>query len=63
MRDEIRRSQEEKIFAIKNTGKQLSELHQAYKKQLQLVDNLKKQQVPKYNSSSPPGNEMIFNSI
>ncbi|XP_033207385.1 testis-expressed protein 9 isoform X2 [Belonocnema kinseyi] len=43
LRDQIRKLQEEKRLSIKNMEKQRSELYQAYKKQLHLVDNLKKQ--------------------
>ncbi|XP_043484542.1 CAP-Gly domain-containing linker protein 1 [Leptopilina heterotoma] len=43
LRDQIRKITEEKRQSIKNLEKQRSELCQAYKKQILLVDNLKKQ--------------------
>lgn len=43
LRNQIRKLQEDKRLSIKNLEKQRSELVQAFKKQLLLVDNLKRQ--------------------
>lgn len=47
MREQVRKTQEEKRLAMKNLDKQRSEVFQAFKKQSQLVENLKKQKVCK----------------
>jgi hypothetical protein len=49
LREQIRKIQEEKRLALKNSEKQRTEIFQAFKKQVQLVDNLKKQKVSKCN--------------
>lgn len=48
MREQIRKIQEEKRLALKNSEKQRNEVFQALKKQTQLVDNLKKQKVCRF---------------
>lgn len=45
LRDQIRKLQEDKRQGIKHLEKQRLELLQAFKKQLLLIDNLKKQNV------------------
>ncbi|XP_011506551.1 PREDICTED: testis-expressed sequence 9 protein [Ceratosolen solmsi marchali] len=45
LREQIRKIQEEKRLALKNSEKQRAEIFQAFKKQVQLVDNLKKQKM------------------
>ncbi|XP_014210915.1 LOW QUALITY PROTEIN: golgin subfamily A member 6-like protein 2 [Copidosoma floridanum] len=43
LREQVRKVQEEKRLALKTADKQRTEVFQAFKKQAQLVDNLKKQ--------------------
>jgi len=45
LRSQIRKLQDDKKLAIKNLEKQRSELVQAFKKQMLLIDNLKKQNI------------------
>ncbi|XP_029041859.2 testis-expressed protein 9 [Osmia bicornis bicornis] len=43
LRNQIRKLQEDKRLTVNNLGKQLSEVLQAFKKQMLIIDNLKKQ--------------------
>nr|XP_034180045.1 testis-expressed protein 9 [Osmia lignaria] len=43
LRNQIRKLQEDKRMTVNNLGKQLSEVLQAFKKQMLIIDNLKKQ--------------------
>ncbi|XP_076641434.1 uncharacterized protein LOC143352646 [Halictus rubicundus] len=43
LRNQVRKLQDEKKLAVNNLGKQLTEIVQAFKKQMLVIDNLKKQ--------------------
>ena len=47
LREQVRKIQEEKRLVSKNSEKQRCEIFQAFKKQMQLMDNLKRQKVAK----------------
>nr|XP_012139419.1 PREDICTED: testis-specific gene 10 protein isoform X1 [Megachile rotundata] len=60
LRNQIRKLQDDKRLTINNLGKQLSELVQVLKKQMLIIDNLKKQNVSGYFTCSYKISRKLF---